>query len=112
MAKKRIVDAPIVPGPNAEWEYVTELQSNGRHVTPGTELKIQGERGRFRFVKLVRNGDLEWIDVWGGLKKSESMRSFRLDRVKRVHYKNQTVGNLAQEYKEKKALLKAEKEEE
>jgi hypothetical protein len=32
--------------------------------------------------------------------------------VKRVHYKNQTVGNLAQEYKEKKALLKAEKEEE
>jgi hypothetical protein len=99
MAKKKIVDAPIVPGPNAEWEYVTEL-------------KIQGERGRFRFVKLVRNGDLEWIDVWGGLKKSESMRSFRLDRVKRVHYKNQTVGNLAQEYKEKKALLKAEKEEE
>lgn len=112
MARRKAVDAPIVPGPNADWEYVTELQINGRHVTPGTELKIDGERGRFRFVKLVRNGEKEWIDVWGGPKRCESMRSFRLDRVKRVHYKNQTVPNLAQEYKEKKASLKAEKEEE
>jgi hypothetical protein len=36
------------------------------------------------------------------------MRSFRLGQIKTVHYKNQTVGNLAVEYKEKKAAKKAE----
>jgi hypothetical protein len=38
------------------------------------------------------------------------MRSFRLGQIKTVHYKNQTVGNLAVEYKEKKAAKKAELE--
>jgi len=39
--------------------------------------------------------------IWGGPRGSEQWRSFRLDRVKRVHYKNQTVENLALEYKQK-----------
>jgi hypothetical protein len=110
MPKKKKVNAPIetAPAPNKDWEYVTELRINGRNVVAGTELKIKGHRGRFRFVKLVRNGEVEWIDVWGGPKKFESMRSFRLEQVQRIHYKNQTVGNLAEEYKAKKAILKAE----
>jgi hypothetical protein len=38
------------------------------------------------------------------------MRSFRAGQIKTVHYKNQTVGNLAVEYKEKRAAKKAELE--
>jgi Na+-transporting NADH:ubiquinone oxidoreductase subunit NqrF len=89
------------------------MQINGRNVTKGTELKISGERGRFRFVQFVKTDkEIEWIDVWGGPKGAETMRSFKLDRVKRVHYKNQTVGNLSLEYKAKRAAIKAEKESE
>lgn len=40
----------------------------------------------------------------------ESLRSFRIDRVKRVHYKNQTIHNLAIEHKAKMAAKKAELE--
>ena len=39
--------------------------------------------------------------MWGGTKNSENWRSFRLEQVKTVHYKNRTVQNLAQEYKQK-----------
>jgi hypothetical protein len=99
---------PEAPKPNAHWSYSSEIQVNGRNVTAGTELKISGERGRFRFVHHVSTGEAEWIDVWGGPKGSESMRSFRMDRIKRVHYKNQTVGNLALEHKAKQVAKKAE----
>lgn len=91
------------PDLSAEWEKTTELQINGRNVTPGTELRIKGVRGRFVFIKKVKTPtDAEWIDVWGGPKGSEQWRSFRLEDVKTVHYKNKTDKNLAQEYKEKK----------
>jgi hypothetical protein len=96
------------PKPNDEWVYRTEIQINGRNVNAGTELKIKGVRGRFRFVKMVTTAKAEWIDVWGGPKGSECMRSFYLDKVKTVHYKNQTVKNLAVEYKQK---LKDKKQE-
>jgi hypothetical protein len=99
------------PRPNDNWVYETEIQINGRNVTPGTELKIAGERGRFRFQQQVTNHNgVIWIDVWGGPKGMESLRSFRLDRVKRVHYKNQTIANLAVEHKAKMAAKKAELE--
>ena len=100
MGRKR-KSVPQDPRPNDTWEYITELQINGRNVSKGTELKMRAERGRFRFVHIVKTPTAEWIDVWGGPKGSESMRSFRLDRVKTVHYKNQTVPNLANEYKQK-----------
>ena len=80
--------------PNSHWIISEEIQLNGRNVVKGTELKISGERGRFRFVKHVLNGDIEWIDVHGGRKGAENMRSFRPDRVKTVHYKNKTGENL------------------
>jgi hypothetical protein len=111
MAKKKKTSyegLTILPGPIDQWEVATELQINGRNVEKGTELKIKGERGRFRFVKHVVAPSGEWIDVWGGPKGSESLRSFRLERVSRVHYKNKTDQALAQEYKDKKIAMKAE----
>lgn len=80
-------------------EYTTTIKINGREVTPGTELKIRGERGRFRFMKFVRNGEAEWIDLWGGPSGREQTRSFRVDRVATVHYKNKTDKNLLAERK-------------
>lgn len=107
MGRKKKPSEPLVPRPNAEWEYLTEIQVNGRNVTAGTELKIVGERGRFRFIRLVKNlNGAQWVDVWGGPKGAEQWRSFKLDRIKTVHYKNQTVKNLASEYKEKLSLKK------
>jgi hypothetical protein len=92
--------------PTKDWEVTQEIQINGRYVEPGTELKIRGERGRFRFIKHVLTSTAEWIDVWGGPKNAQQWRSFRTDKVQRVHYKNTTDKALAQEYKDKKAAMK------
>lgn len=109
MGRKKKAGLASGPKPNDAWIYLTEIQINGRNVSKGTELKISGERGRFRFVQHVTNHDgISWIDVWGGSKGADCMRSFYLDRVKRVHYKNQTTANLAIEHKEKMAAKKAE----
>lgn len=96
--------------PSADWEISYEMQINGRHVEPGTELKIRGERGRFRFIKHVLTAKSEWIDVWGGPKHGEQWRSFRSDKVQRVHYKNTTDKAMAEEYKAKKIAMKEENE--
>lgn len=108
MARKKKSDIPAAPKPCDAWEIVTELQINGRNVTKGTELKVSGERGRFRFIKFVRTEKgVEWVDVHGGKKGAECIRSFRLEQIKTVHYKNKTDANLAVEHKEK---MKAKKE--
>lgn len=99
-----------IDDPAKDWEVSYEMQINGRYVEPGTELKIAGARGRFRFIKHVLTSTAEWIDVWGGPKHAEQWRSFRTDRVKRVHYKNTTDRALAQEYKDKKAAMKEDSE--
>lgn len=109
MGRKRKQVGPSVPCPNADWIYVVEIQINGRNVSAGTELKITGERGRYRFIRQVTTDKgAEWIDVWGGPKGSEQWRSFRLDKVGRVHYKNTTDKAMAAEYKAKKAAIKEE----
>lgn len=109
MARRKKSEEPAAPRPNESWEYQTEIQINGRNVTPGTELKITGERGRYRFIRTVKTDkDVEWIDVWGGPKGAEQWRSFRPEKVRRVHYKNQTMENLAAEYKQKQAEKKIE----
>ena len=107
MAKRKSQE-PSGPRPNSTWICETEIQVNGRNVSFGTELKIRGVRGRFRFVKKVTTPTAEWIDVWGGPKGAESMRSFRQEKIKTVHYKNQTVANLAVEHKVKMIAKKAE----
>lgn len=58
---------------------------SGRILTPGVELKIEGERGRFQFIRHVVSGDAEWIDVLGGRVNHEKIRSFRPSRVATVH---------------------------
>jgi hypothetical protein len=68
----------------------TSIKINGRNVEVGTEVSIRGEAGRFIFRYCHRNGD---ITVWGGRTGHESMRSFRQDKVRRVHYKSKTRNN-------------------
>lgn len=95
-------------GPIKDWEVSYEMQINGRHVEPGTELKIAGQRGRFRFIKHVASTASKWVDVWGGPKHQEQWRSFKPEQVKTVHYKNTSDKALAEEYKAKRAMMKLE----
>ena len=64
------------------WIVNEECRINNKIVTPGTELSIRGERGRFKFLKHVINSEHEWIDV---LSANNQFRSFPLDKVKTVH---------------------------
>jgi hypothetical protein len=64
------------------WVVSEECRINNKLVTPGAELSIRGERGRFKFLKHVINSEHEWIDV---LSSTEQFRSFPLDKVKTVH---------------------------
>jgi hypothetical protein len=109
MGRRRKIVVDEGPKPNALWEIQTEMQINGRHIKPGTELKITGWVGRYRFVKYVKTEKgIEWVDVIGGPKGSDAFRSCSLDMIKRVHYKNQTYQNLAIDYKDKKKAIKKE----
>lgn len=79
------------PRPNSHWVITEEITVNGRKVIKGTELSIEGERGRYKFLKHVYNPktDSSWIDVVGGSNTAASQhRSFRQDRIKTVHWKN------------------------
>jgi hypothetical protein len=71
-----------------DWVISTEIQINGRNVVVGTELSISDERGRFKFLQHVQTPTAEWIDVIGGPTGTRMFRSFRSERVRRVHWKN------------------------
>ena len=110
MARKKKSNLPDVPKPCDAWEILTEMQINGRNVTKGTELKIAGERGRFRFIKFVRTeAGVEWVDVHGGKKGAECLRSFRLHQIKTVHYKNKSDAAMAAQHKEKLKAIREER---
>ena len=68
------------------WHVAEVARVRGQVLTPGRELRVRGERGRFRFVRHVRNVhlDTEWIDVYGGPAGHETLRSFRPEWVTRV----------------------------
>jgi hypothetical protein len=68
----------------AHWDVTEQYTANGRHLVPGTEIKITTESGRFKFMRHVRNGDIEWIDVRD---KDGRFRSFRTNQIKTVHIK-------------------------
>jgi len=104
--KKKVVAHPT------SWIVSSEIQVNGRIVSVGTEVSIRGESGRFRFMKHVKTDTSEWIDVIGGKKGYSTYRSFTVDRVKTVHYKNRTDKNIVKELKERKKRLKEEAESE
>ena len=80
MSRKR---KPVPTAP-AHWVISDHYVANNRHLTPGTEVKIRKEKGRFKFERHVINGDLEWIDVRD---KDGRFRAFRVDRIKTVHIK-------------------------
>ncbi|UIW13318.1 hypothetical protein SEA_CREWMATE_67 [Arthrobacter phage Crewmate] len=91
----------------ADWHEHDHAEANGRHITPGTEVSIRGERGRFRFLKRVTRDDgREWLDFWGGPKGCEAWRSFAADQVRRVHRINTTERALAAQHKAKKEALR------
>ena len=77
----------------AGWEVLTRMKVHGRTVEPGTVLSIKGERGTFRFTRLVRNRDngASWIDCVGGTdqlhpKTAVTMfRAFNPETIKTVH---------------------------
>jgi hypothetical protein len=66
------------------WIVAGTYRHGNSTITAATEISISGERGRFRFVRHVIKGDTEWIDVVG-LGPHQTMRSFRPDRITRVH---------------------------
>lgn len=72
------------------WVVSEEMSVNKRNLVPGTEISFKGQRGRFRFIKHVINGEHEWIDVIGN---NGQFHSFRPSEVKRVHWKNRTRAN-------------------
>lgn len=88
MGRRKKKDKPSISSVHPDWVISEEIQINGRNVVAGTELSITSERGRFKFVKHVQTPTAEWIDVIGGPERHKIFRSFRTDRVKRVHWKN------------------------
>jgi hypothetical protein len=82
--------------PSAGWIKLCHYRINRRTLRHGTEVSIRGERGRFRFIKAVQTpAGAVWLDFIGGPAKAEKWRSFRPDRVRRVHRINKTRANLA-----------------
>jgi hypothetical protein len=61
----------------------TTWRRGNRVLRPGVEVSISGERGRFRFREHVVNtaSGAEWVTVIG----PSGFRSFRPERIKRVH---------------------------
>jgi hypothetical protein len=66
------------------WTILERYQApSGRWLERGTELKIRGERGRFRFVEYVQNANgAEWLYVRD---RNQRYRAFRPERVTTVH---------------------------
>lgn len=83
----------VTPQFPPNWSVAYEMQWNGRHIHPGTELSIRGVSGRFRFIKHVR-AEREWVDVVGGRKGISTFRSFRPEQIKTVHRINKTRENV------------------
>ncbi|AOT25427.1 hypothetical protein KIP29_gp29 [Mycobacterium phage BabyRay] len=70
------------------------MKVNERHLEPGTEVSIQGERGRFRFVKAsTTSAGKTVLDFIGGPAGHEQWRSFYPERVKTVHRIARTRAN-------------------
>lgn len=64
------------------------MKINGRNIEPGTELSVVGEPGRFVFRWM--SGD--YLTCWGGRTGHEKYRTFRPERVRRVHTKHKMRG--------------------
>lgn len=75
-------------------EYQEEAVANGRHLTPGMEVSVRGERGRFRFVNAqVTSAGKTVLNFIGGAPGHEAWRAFYPERIRRVHRINRTRVN-------------------
>jgi len=79
-----------LPHPD-NWHVEPSFQHGRQHLTPGTPIKIRGERGVFIFQRHViteprdrRRRRAEWIDVIGGTPGVVMYRAFRPERIGRV----------------------------
>jgi hypothetical protein len=90
--KKTTEQVAAAPSPTAHWITSQEVVIHGRHVVSGSELSIKGERGRFNFIRHVINPKTgsEWVDVVGGPSGYKTLRSFHVDKIRRVHNKVKT----------------------
>ena len=99
---KRTTKAKAQPLPDS-WVVTARFRSeSGRWVEKGTELTVNGIRGRVKFVKHVRivvphdeaqpETLTEWIDV---IDKHSHFRSVRPSAIKTVHWTKKTRGNSA-----------------
>lgn len=79
-------------------EYLDEAVANGRHLTPGIEVSVKGERGRFRFInaQMTSAGKLV-LNFVGGAAGHEVFRSFYPERIRRVHRIARTRQNRKEE---------------
>ncbi|AYQ98525.1 hypothetical protein I5G71_gp39 [Mycobacterium phage Patt] len=73
-----------------------EVRVHGKVLTPGTEVSVRGERGRFRFVKAsTTSSGRQVLDFIGGPAGREQWRSFYPERIKTVHRIARTRQNVA-----------------
>lgn len=79
MHKKKQSNSSALP---AHWRVADTVKVNGRFLTPGTEVRIAGERGRFRFERFVESERTTWIDV---RTHDGRFRAFDPARVRTVH---------------------------
>jgi hypothetical protein len=71
-------------GTRSGWIFEEEYQFSPRvKLTPGSKIKIRGERGWFTFVSITTNPKINktWVDT---VDKNYQFRSFYLDRIKGV----------------------------
>lgn len=89
MTKRRKKIVPAIPH---GWTVTDEIQINGRYLRPGTEFKVAGQRGRFRFTRHVTTPTSTWVDA----RTSDGrFKSFDPDRIKTVHVKTRLRGAAA-----------------
>lgn len=98
MAKtsKRLQDPLGDPRPGYTFTYRWQSLS-GQWIDRGQEIRINDERGRFRFLRHVAGPKSEWIECWDSDRR---FRAFRPDRVKRVHRKAVTMESAISKAKE------------
>ncbi len=87
----RVRKARTRPTPPVPFTVTETFTPEGRApLSPGTELSVRGERGRFKFIHHCTNDRTGegWITVWGPLSgdgQRAQWRSFDPARVRTVH---------------------------
>ena len=97
MSERKMPRRKATVSPLAGWDTSTTLP-DGRTIELGDEFTVEGE-GRFRLRAIRPNGELNaWgrLTAWGsiprnGVIKHGSMRTFKPERVKRIHRVNRAV---------------------